>query len=107
MTIQIISLLKSHIIMEHCHQYMELTCQNFSKTSAEAIESSHQRLRDLEMIHGKKTKSHLGTEAHAKRQNWITALFNLMNCGFRTAQVGEKEVEEVTNEMALDEHDYF
>ena len=68
---------------------MELTQSNFSKTSAEAIESNH--------IHGKKTKSNLGSEANANRQLWITALFNLINCGFKSDQVGEKEVEEITN----------
>ena len=58
--------LKSHIIMHHCHPYMVMTGQNFSKTSAEAIESSHQRLRDLERIHGKMTKMRLRLE----RRRW-------------------------------------
>ena len=50
----------------------------------------------------------MGTEAHAKRLIFITALFNLQNAGFRADNVVE-EVEEVTenlvNEMALQEHD--
>ena len=57
--------LKSHIIMHHMHDFMERTGVNFSKTNAEAIECSHQRLRDLEKIHNSKTKVNLGIEAYA------------------------------------------
>ena len=43
------------------------------------------------------------SEAHAKRQLFITALFNLQNAGFRAED--EEVTENLVNEMAHQEQD--